>query len=153
MMEIKISPYYVYVFMILWLAPVISAVWGFPVWITITFLCAFAIYSMHEWIHLWICKINNLDVLEISLITLGMTHIIFQKPANNKIAADVYLAGAAWDSIFYTIAALSCFTYSFLTGDLFPLYFGSTFIIVLILNLAWPGSDWQEYRSRTIVRV
>lgn len=152
-MEIKLNPYYVYVFMILWIAPVICAVWGLPVWTTITFLCAFAIYALHEWIHLWICKINNLSVLEISLIPLGKTHIIFKPSPNQKINQDVYLAGAAWDSIFYTIAILSCFMYFMTTGDRIPLYFGTSFIIMLILNLVWPGSDYQESQNGTTTRV
>jgi hypothetical protein len=148
-MEIRINPYYIYVFMILWIAPVITAVWGMPIWTTITFLCAFAIYSMHEWIHLWICKINGLEVKEISLIPLGKTHIIFEKSESRKITRDVYLAGAAWDSIFYSIAILSCLVYSFHTNDQIPLYFGCTFIIMLTLNLVWPGSDFSHFKALT----
>jgi hypothetical protein len=152
-MQFNINPYFIYISLFLWFAPVISAVWGYPVWITISFMCMFAIYTVHEFAHLWICKLNNLEVLSLNLSHGGNTEIIFEKPDSDKVAADVYLAGVAWDSIFFAIAILSCYFYAFYQGDITPLIFGTSLIFILIFNLAMPGSDWQEFRKRTALRV
>lgn len=155
-MEISISPTYLIILFILWIAPVINAVWGGPVWITISFMAFFAIYAGHEWIHVWICRIHDMTVHKIFLNTGGETHIIFEEstgPNKDRDESDVYLAGVAWDSIFFTISSLSAIFFSLFTGDPVPLTFGCSLILLLIFNLAVPGSDWQEYKKRSPLRA
>lgn len=155
-MDLKISQNYLAILFVLWLSPVVSSIWGAPVWITISFMCFFAIYLGHEWIHAWICKINNLNVVEINLSTGGNTHILFEQaegPNKNRIEADVFLAGVAWDSVFYTISTLSAMFFAFHENDKIALVFSISLILILISNLAMPGSDWQEFIKRNNMRV
>ena len=155
-MDVIISKKYLAVLFCLWIAPVASAVWGFPIWMTISFMSMFAIYAGHEWIHAWVCKINNLHVETICLSSQGKTHILFEQaegPNKDKIEGDVYLAGVAWDSILFTLAAISCMFYSFYMVDPLSFIVGCSLIFILIFNLAVPGSDWQEFMKRTHKRV
>lgn len=156
-MEINVTWSYIYTILFLWLSPVICAVWGGPIYGTVCLMCAFAIYAGHEWIHVWICKINNLDVAKVNLATGGKTCILFGIEENAKdrktIEGKVYLAGVVYDSILMAIAVFSCYGYALYMNDLLPLTIGSFIIILLIFNLASPGSDWQNYLKRTSMRV
>lgn len=153
-MEIYVSKKYLMILFILWIAPTISAVWGAPVWVTISLMSFFAIYAGHEWMHIWICRINNMNIERVVFSTLGDTHTLFDEadgPEKNQKEADVYLAGVIWDSFWLFFATTSSLTYSVITGETIPITFGFSLILILIFNLAVPGSDWQEYHKRTSI--
>lgn len=151
-MDVKISKKYLIYLFLLWIAPTICAIWGGPIWVTVSLLSFFAIYAGHEWIHVWVCKINNLDVETVFLSVGGKTHIVFEVPEEGpdklRIEADVYLAGVVWDSVWFTISILSSITYALFMQDQTPFTFGISLIVLLIFLLAWPGSDWQEFMKR-----
>jgi len=155
-MEINITKNYLAVLFVLWIAPVINAVWGGPVWITVSFMCFFLIYVGHEWMHVWVCRIHNLNIGSVNLQSGGKTHILFE-PAEgknkNKIESDVYLAGVVWDSILFAIATFSAIFFAISQRDSLPFTFGISLVLLLIFNLAMPGSDWQEYQKRAPKRV
>jgi len=156
-MEIYISKKYLAFLFILWIAPTVNAIWGGPIWVTISFMAAFAIYAGHEWVHVWVCKINNLDVDSIILGTGSETRNYFivdtEDPDRNRKESDVYLAGVVWDSIWFTVAILSCMFYALSQWDNTPITVGFCLILVLIFNLAMPGSDWHEFMKRTAKRT
>lgn len=142
-MEIIVSKAYLGYLVLLWAAPVISAVWGFPIWVTVMFMCIFAIYAGHEWVHAWICRKNNLKIEAIFLCHGGDTSINFEEPEEgpnkNKIISDVYLSGIAWDGVFYAIAIINMVLYAYLQKDQIPYYFAMAAIITFIITLAMPG--------------
>jgi hypothetical protein len=148
-MEINVTKEYLTVLFLLWIGSVASGIWGWPIWTTISFMCFFMIYGGHEWAHFWICTINGIQVESVNLSTGGKTDIEFSiesdDPEKDRKIADIYLIGVVWDSIFFTIAVLSSIFYSFFIGDLIPITFGISLILILIFNLAMPGSDWQNY--------
>jgi hypothetical protein len=156
-MEVNISFNYLAVLFVLWIAPVVSAIWGAPIWITISFMSFFAIYAGHEWMHVWICRVNKLHVEAVNLQSGGKTHILFEGAEGtnkNRIESGVYLVGVAWDSIWFTISILSTIFYSlYQQGEQISLVFGISLIFLLIFNLAMPGSDWQEFMKRTTKRA
>lgn len=150
-MNVNFTKEYLGFLFLLWIGQVGSAIWGWPVWSTISFMAFFAIYGGHEWIHVAVCKENNLPVDEVNLGVNGQQHISFSLDGNDPEvyikAAKVYLAGSAWDSIWYTIAALSSIFYAWVLMDPIPLIFGISMVILLISNLLWPGSDWKHYQN------
>lgn len=148
-MQITVSKEYLAFLFILWIAPTVSSVWGGPIWITISFLALFLIYAGHEFVHAWICEINGVAIDQISLQPGGGHHITFSRPESDKVYGDILLAGAAYDSILFAISALSSIMYGFLTNEVTPVTFGCSLIILIIFNLAWPNSDWRQYRSLT----
>lgn len=156
-MEVYVTKEYIAFVLALWVGSVGSAEWGWPVWATISFMCFFLIYAGHEWIHVWICEINSLDVEYVSLATGGETEISFSvdeaDPEKDRKAADVYLAGVAWDSILYTVSVFSSIFYGYLSNETIPITFGLSLILLLIFNLAMPGSDWQNYVKRSHMRA
>jgi hypothetical protein len=155
-MEVKVTPKYMIYIFALCIAPVICSVWGGPVWATISFIAFLAIYAGHEWMHVYVCKINNLHVETVNLSTGGETEILFEPATGDnkdRIEADVYLAGVAWDAVFYAISVLSSLFYAILYHDITPFIFGSSLILIFIFLLAMPGSDWQEFRKRTTMRA
>jgi hypothetical protein len=117
----------------------------------------FWIYAGHEWAHIWVCGINHLDIESLSFDVGGRTHCIFgidtDTPNKTKIEADVYLAGVAWDSVLFTISVLSSIFYGLFSKEILPVTFGISLILILLFNLAMPGSDWQEFRKRTTLRA
>jgi hypothetical protein len=148
-MEITITKDYLAVLFTLWICSVGSAVWGWPIWTTVSFMCFFLIYGGHEWAHFWICNVNNMQVDAVNLATGGKTDIDFsilsEDPDKDRKISDVYLAGVVWDSVFFAISILSSIFYGYLFGDMIPVTFGLSLILLLIFNLAMPGSDWQNY--------
>ena len=155
--KIHVSKWYLLVVFLLWIGSVGSAIWGWPVWSTISFIAIFMIYAGHEWMHVWVAEENGLTVEQVNLDVNGFQVTDFSgdtdDPDLNKKAAKVFLAGSVWDSVWFTITAFSSFFYYRFTGDITPLMFGSGIIIVLIFNLACPGSDWQNYMIRTAKRA
>jgi hypothetical protein len=155
-MEINITKNYLAVLFVLWISPIINAVWGGPIWITISFMCFFLIYAGHEWMHVWICRIHDLNIDSVNLQTGGKTYILFEPAegkSKNKIESDVYLAGVVWDSIFFAIAIFSAIFFAMSQRDSLPFTFGISLVLLLIFNLAMPGSDWQEFHKRATKRV
>jgi hypothetical protein len=156
-MKFTVSLWYLTTLFILWTAPVVTAIWQVPIWMTVSLMAFFAIYAGHEWAHALVCSINNIEIERISLVAGGHTHIIFliddDDPNYDKNAADIYLAGAVWDSVWFTIPVLSSFFYALYFHDPTALIFAISLIFVLIANLAFPGSDWQEYLKRTTTRA
>jgi hypothetical protein len=154
-LDVNFSKEYLGFLFLLWIGQVGSAIWGWPIWSTISFMAFFAIYGGHEWIHVAVCKANDLIVEEINFGIGGKQDITFALDENDPEvyikAAKVYLAGSAWDSIWYMIAALSAGFYAFYLNDVIPFIFGVSLIIVLISNLLWTGSDWYHYRNLTRV--
>ena len=145
------------ILVLLWIAPVITALIQYPVWITVSFMAFFAIYAGHEWTHVVVASMNGMEITEISLSNAGNTHTLFMEaeegPGKGKAEADVYLAGVVWDSVFFAISILSSTFYFYYYHDQTPLTFAGSLIMLLIFNLAVPGSDWREYRKRTTMRV
>lgn len=155
-MNINITLKYLSVLFFLWVAPVISAIWGAPIWVTVSFMCFFAIYGGHEWTHVYICHMHGIYVESVNLISGGETHILFEPATGenkNKIESDIYLAGAAWDTIFFSIAIFNAIFYGFVQKDNTPVVFATSLIFLLIFNLAMEGSDWQEFSKRTLKRA
>lgn len=156
-MKFTVSFWYLAVLFILWTMPVVTAIWQVPIWMTVSIMAFFAIYAGHEWTHAYVCSINNIEIESISLRPGGQTHILFvidtDDPDNNKITSDIYLAGAVWDSVWLTIPALSSFFYALYFRDSTAMIFTISLIFILISNLAFPGSDWQEYVKRTTLRA
>jgi hypothetical protein len=151
--KIFISKKYLAFLFILWIAPTISAIWGAPIYATITFMSFFAIYAGHEWMHIYVCKINKIDIESIVLSTGDESQTNFyeaEEPEKNIKEANVYLAGVLWDSFWLMISCLASIIYGFITQSQIPITLGFALILMLIFNLAHPGSDWQEYRKRTI---
>lgn len=157
MTEVYISKKFMAFLFILWISPVVSSIWGFPTWLTITLVSFLMVYAGHELIHAWVCKIYNLKITELNFDIRGNTYILFEEaedsPDKEKAEAHVFLGGIIWDSLWFTISSLSAIFYAFYLRDFTPLTVGLSLILVLILNLAMPGSDWQEYRKRTTMRA
>jgi hypothetical protein len=155
--KIHVSKWYLLLLSLLWTGSVGSAAWGWPVWTTISFVAMFMIYAGHEWMHVWVAEENGLTVNQVILDVQGDQETIFsgdsEDPDMNKKFSKVFLAGSVWDSIWFTITCLSSIFYSLYTGDITAMIFGSGVIIVLIFNLACPGSDWQNYMKRTAMRA
>lgn len=156
-MEVTISKWYLAVLFLLWIGSVGSGIWGWPIWTVISFMSFFAIYAGHEWAHIWVCGINHLDIESLSFDVGGRTHCLFSidtdNPNKTKIESDVYLAGVAWDAIWFAISILSSIFYGYLLNEFLPITFGCSLVLILIFNLAMPGSDWQEFRKRTTLRA
>jgi hypothetical protein len=152
-MEITISRGYLIILFILWIAPVVNAVWGGPEWVTVSFMVFFLIYAGHELIHAWICRINNLKIGEIALFTGGRHYILFELSDNNEINAKIYLAGVAYDSALFMVSSLNAIIFGLLTNDRIPVAFGFSLILIIISNLAWPNSDWQQYQKYSAIRA
>jgi hypothetical protein len=151
MMEIYISKKYLAFLSVLWIAPTIAAIWGAAIWVTISLLAFFLIYAGHEWLHVWVCRINNVDVHEVVFDTRGKTHILFDEangPDKNKTEADIFLAGVVWDSILFTIAILCSMVYGLYMKDPLPMIFSMAMVFITYMNLKAPNSDWSNYQAR-----
>lgn len=145
-MDIYVSKSYLLLVMILWAAPTINAVWGGPIWITISLMAFFLIYIGHEWVHAYVCYLNKVTVSSIYLLTGGQSHILFEKPDSRKAIADIYLAGAVYDTILFMVSILNCLFYATLYQEYIPLLFGVSLVIITLLNLEMSGSDWNNYK-------
>lgn len=156
-MKFTINYGYILTLFILWTTPIITVLWGWPFWTTVSIMAFFAIYAGHEWAHVLICSINGIEVESVSLASGERMHTLFLIDTDDKDRikkeSDIYLAGAVWDSVWFTVAIISTLSYSLIFKDGLSFVVSISLIIFLILNLAFPGSDWQEYVKRTTLRV
>ena len=129
----------------LWIAPIICAIWGGPVWITIPLAAFFLIYAGHEWTHAFVCTRNDVKVVSIYFSTGNESCTEFEKPDNPDITAKIYLAGVTYDSILLTIVSLNSLFYAIWFKDVIPFIFAMSILITTLALYSVPGSDWQNF--------
>lgn len=144
-MDVFVTKKYLAMLFTLWISPIICAIWGGPVWVTISLAAFFLIYAGHEWMHSYVCTRRGVKILSIYFSTGNESSTEFEKPDDPAIEAEIYLAGVTYDSILLTIVALNSLFYSMWYKDVIPFIFAFSILITALLLYSVPGSDWQKF--------
>lgn len=144
-MDIFVTKNYLFMIFILWIAPIVSAIWGAPVWITISLAGFFLIYAGHEWIHALACKKRGLTVISMCFATGNRSETVFEKPENPVIEGDIYLAGVAYDLVILTVISLNSMFYAMWFKQEVPFIFALSIILIALFVLSAPQSDWKNF--------